>query len=414
MTVLSIAGDRFVDAHGRMVLLRGVNLGGDSKVPYPSGGTNHPSDFRDHRTVSFIGRPFPLAESDEHFSRLRDWGFNCLRLLTTWEAIEHAGPGVYDEPYLDYFAEITRRAGDYGFYVFIDFHQDAWSRMSGGDGAPGWTFEAVGLDFRAFPEAGAAHVMQATYDYARGGIQHDRFPPMSWPNNLAMPANTIMWTLFFAGQLFTPDFLIGGLNVERYLQDHFLDAVRQVAMRVAPMEHVVGFQALNEPSLGWIGRALSYAHVVAGPHTTEPVRPGLAWSPLDGLLVSRGETRTLADLAFDPEKMAVTPHGIVAVNEGRVAIWRPGMRCPFEAAGAYRMGGGSPEVLREDFFQRAGGRAVEPYRVALLPFLSRVAERVRAIRPGWFLFAELDPFSAMTGARFPPGMPPRTVNASHW
>jgi hypothetical protein len=144
LSPLRIVGDRFRDAHGRDVLLRGVNLGGDSKVPWPNGGTDRPSDFSDHRTVSFIGRPFPLEQADEHFTRLRGWGFNCLRLLTTWEAIEHAGPGLYDTAYLDYYVEIARLAGEYGFYVFADFHQDAWSRMSGGSGAPGWTFEAVG------------------------------------------------------------------------------------------------------------------------------------------------------------------------------------------------------------------------------------------------------------------------------
>ena len=108
---LHIAEDRFVDAHGRQVLLRGVNLGGDSKVPQPRGGTQYPTDFSDHRTVSFVGRPFPLAEADAHFARLRAWGFNCLRLLATWEAIEHAGPGCYDHDYLHYMRALCERAG---------------------------------------------------------------------------------------------------------------------------------------------------------------------------------------------------------------------------------------------------------------------------------------------------------------
>ncbi|MBV1871726.1 MAG: glycoside hydrolase family 5 protein, partial [Gammaproteobacteria bacterium] len=162
---LKIEGDRFVDDLGRQVILRGVNLGGDCKLPFPNGGTHYPSDFSNHREVSFIGRPFPISEADEHFSRLANWGFNCLRLLTSWEAIEHAGPGEYDEAYIDYFAELCSKAGEYGFYIYVDFHQDVWSRMSGGDGAPAWCFEKVGIDFRHFDDAEAAFVMQHRYDY---------------------------------------------------------------------------------------------------------------------------------------------------------------------------------------------------------------------------------------------------------
>ena len=226
---LHIEGRWFVDEHGRRVILRGVNLGGDCKVPYPDGGTNFASDFADHREVSFIGRPFPIAEADEHFSRLRAWGFNCLRLLTTWEAVEHRGPNDYDTEYLDYFAELCRLAGDYGFYVFVDFHQDVWSRMTGGDGAPGWLFEKVGIDYRRIAESGSAHVMQHLYDYARGGRQEDRYPTMSWSANARRPANGIMWTLFFAGRDFAPGLNIDGVNVQDYMLEHYLGAMREIA-----------------------------------------------------------------------------------------------------------------------------------------------------------------------------------------
>jgi hypothetical protein len=293
-------------------------------VPYPDGGTNYPSDFSDHRTVSFVGRPFPLEDADEHLARIRGWGMNCLRLLTTWEAVEHAGPGKYDTAYLDYFEEVTRRAGKHGLQVFVDFHQDVWSRMSGGDGAPGWTFEAVGLDFTKFHHADASHVMQLKYDYAKGGRQENRYPMMTWANNYRMPANAIMWTLFFCGDLFAPGFKIEGRSAQEYLQSHYIGSMREVAKRLKGMPHVMGFDTLNEPGTGWIGHGLSHRHVEKTPENPEPVRPGPAWSPLDGLLVARGLSREIPELAFDPAKMRVAQVGTKVVNAGGVSICRGG------------------------------------------------------------------------------------------
>jgi len=318
---LRIEGRWFIDEHGRRVILRGVNLGGDCKVPYPDGGTNFPSDFSNHREVSFIGRPFPIGEAGEHFSRLRAWGFNCLRLLTTWEAVEHRGPRDYDAAYLDYFAELCRLAGDYGFYIFVDFHQDVWSRMTGGGGAPCWLFEKVGIDYRRLAESGCAHVMQHLYDYARGGRQEDRYPTMSWVQNERLPANGIMWTLFFAGRDFAPGLTIDGVNVQDYMLEHYLGAQREIARRIRDLPNVLGFDSLNEPAPGWIGQPLTYRHL--GPSDTNPDRamPGLAGSPLDGLLVSHGIARSIPVLEFDPAAKAAVHKQDRTINPERISIW---------------------------------------------------------------------------------------------
>ncbi|HQN45382.1 MAG TPA: hypothetical protein PLA25_14700, partial [Anaerolineaceae bacterium] len=91
--MFQIRNNHFIDSSGRVALLRGVNLSGSTKVPcIPAGATWNPAGFQDAVNVSFVGRPFPLAEADEHFSRLRAWGLTFLRFLVTWEAIEHAGP----------------------------------------------------------------------------------------------------------------------------------------------------------------------------------------------------------------------------------------------------------------------------------------------------------------------------------
>jgi len=409
---LSPKGRWFVDDEGRRYLLRGVNLGGDCKVPYPGGGTYLPTDFSDHKTVSFIGRPFPLSEADAHLGRLRDWGFTVLRLLTTWEAVAHAGPDAWDTDYLDYFMEIVRKAGEHGLYVFVDFHQDVWSRMTGGDGAPGWTFEAVGLDMSRFHAADAAHVMQHKYDFSRGGRQEDRYPTMTWSQNYRYAANAIMWTLFFGGRTITPEFRVDGVNVQDYLQGAYLAAMRAVAQRVAPFDHVLGFDTLNEPGTGWLGRPLTYRHTARSDIDPSPVTPGPALSCFDALATAAGFARTVPELGFIPEEMAVGVTGERVFNPGGVRIWTGA--CPFEAAGAYKIEGGDIHPGAEDFFRTKDDQCLSVEADFMRPFFHSVAETVRAVREDWAIFAELDPFRGLTGEGFPQPMPERTVNASHW
>lgn len=415
MPRLHLEGRWFVDESGRRLILRGVNLGGDCKVPYPEGGTNFPSDFSDHREVSFVGRPFPLNEATEHFARLRHWGFNCVRMLTTWEAVEHRGPGEFDSEYLNYYAELCRRAGEFGLYVFVDFHQDVWSRMSGGDGAPGWIFEKVGIDYRRLGESESAHVMQNLYDYARGGRQEDRYPTMSWSQNARWPANGIMWTLFFAGSDFAPGLVIDGLNVQDYMQEHYLASQAEIARRVRDLPNVMGFDTLNEPHEGWIGHSLSYRHLGPSEENPFPAGAGLAWSPIDGLLVSHGVTRKIPVLGYDKALKRTVVRRERSINERGVSIWQEGRVDPFEQAGAWRRGpGGRYEILRDDFFQRVGDRKVNFIEDYIGPFFTRVAENMRAINPDWILFAELDPLSGFLGPGFPAETPKNSVNAGHW
>ncbi|MGV7123401.1 cellulase family glycosylhydrolase [Sphingopyxis sp. 550A] len=411
---LKVDGSRFRDEDGRHVILRGVNLGGDCKVPWPDGGTNFPTDFSDHRTVSFIGRPFPLSDADAHLGRLAHWGFNCLRLLTTWEAIEHAGPGDYDQEYLDYYAEICARAGRHGLHVFVDFHQDVWSRMSGGDGAPGWVFEAVGLDFRQFDRAGAAHIMQARYDYSDPQRRQDAYPQMSWGGNHRLPANAVMWSLFWAGNRLTPRFAIDGVNIQDYLQTSYIGCLEQVAARVADMPHVIGFDTLNEPGLGWLGYPMNYRHVA--PDAINPVAPrvGPALTPLEGLLMLRGLAVEAPQLLRNIETGRTEVTGMVTLNPHRQNVWLPGRECPFEAAGAYRIEGEEGVALREDYFRADEAGGFDVYGDGMGPFFNRVADAVRRYRQDWLAFVEIDPFGGMSGRDLPTPLPEGSVNAAHW
>ncbi len=122
---LRIEGRTFRDPSNREVRLRGLNVAADSKVPRKPDLRSHVAEgFFDGDDVSFIGRPFTVDEAHGHFARIRRYGFDTLRYVFTWEAIEHAGPGKYDEAWIEHTVSILRLAKEYGFYVILDPHQD--------------------------------------------------------------------------------------------------------------------------------------------------------------------------------------------------------------------------------------------------------------------------------------------------
>jgi hypothetical protein len=393
---LHIKGTQFRDEQGRTLILRGVNLGGSSKVPFrPDGATHIREGFYNHRDVSFVGRPFPLEEADEHFSRLRGWGMTFVRYLITWEAVEHAGPGIYDEEYLDYVYQVARRAGEHGIELFIDPHQDVWSRMSGGDGAPGWTFEAAGMDVRRFSETGAAIVH---------AIHGDPLPRMIWPTNSSKLASATMFTLFFGGNVFAPKIKIDGEPVQEFLQGHYIRAIKQVAERLKGLPSVVGYDTMNEPSPGYIG----------WPDLREPgglVQAGESPSPYQAMLLGAGfpQEVELWSLGFSGARR----RGRRMVNPGGQRAWREGVECIWREHGVWDQDArGEPRLLNPHYFARIGNSPVDFANEHLLPFLQRCAREIRTVDPGAIIFVEGQP--RHSPVRWDPEAVPNAVHADHW
>jgi hypothetical protein len=88
------------------------------------------------------------------------------------------------------------------------------------------------------------------------------------------------------------------------------------------------------------------------------------------------------------------------------------VECPFEQAGAYDATRRNPPD--ETFFTHRGDRELQLERDYMRPFFAHVADTVRDVRANWLIFAEVEPNRVFAGHGFPPGMPTRTVNASHW
>ncbi|WVO17970.1 hypothetical protein L204_105668 [Cryptococcus depauperatus] len=284
----------FRDTNGRSLLLRGVNLSGSAKTP--SGQPSHRregfwEDAEDGKG-DFSNKPLNLEDgsADVHLARLKAWGYNTLRYVFTWESLEHEGPKKYDYAYMDYVIAVLKRCKEWGFRVFMDPHQDVWSRFSGGSGAPIWTIYACAIDPHHFTPTASAY-LQCEWPNAQAPKPKE-FPIMLWSTNYTRLANQTIWTMFFAGKTFAPKCIIDGKNIQDFLQDHFIDAVCELVSRIAEKasdlldECVIGWDSINEPHEGFIG----YKDLSVIP-AEQQLKKGPSPTPIESLRLGMGEAQ---------------------------------------------------------------------------------------------------------------------------
>lgn len=283
----------FKDAHGRYLFVHGANVSGSSKFPTV------------YKPISYVGKPFPLDEADWNFQQLQRLGFNTLRLVMTWEAIEPNAPGEYDQAYLDFIEAIVAKANEYGIYCLMDMHQDLFSRhinqlfydcsdglslededdiekaktcslpksqwaccaqddsecksalaspnnIVRGDGAPKWVVQLCLPEKEVYGDSWGLPP-DCVKKTPKSKYTTDFFPFTLWGINafLSLDVNRCFAT-FFAGSQIYPEYKVmeDGVekNIQVYLQDHFAEAWRQVARRVSKYPNVLGYDILNEPT----------------------------------------------------------------------------------------------------------------------------------------------------------------------
>ena len=171
-----------VDAQNRIVIYHGLNVSNHSK--------SSPGNL-------------PQVSSAE-YEQMREWGFNMVRYLVFWEAIEPE-PGRINEEYLAKTWEQIDLIGALGFDVVIDFHQDLFSKRFGGNGFPDWTVND-------------------------GGHPFTRQTP--WQKNYWQPAVWHSYDFFWRSDA---------------LQNQYANAVRVVLAGAATRPHVTGLDIMNEP-----------------------------------------------------------------------------------------------------------------------------------------------------------------------
>lgn len=183
-----------VDRCGRAVILRGVNVESSSKGD---------SQDDDH---------FPASDPALQEKFGTEWGWNSVRFLVFWGAIEPE-KGVYDENYLDEVEAWVDRYEAMGIHVVLDMHQDLYGWTVGFDGAPDWAVDTQG---------------------------HPIAPPANegaWWLRGADPAVQAAYQAFW-----------NPADGDTELQDHYLGALKHLAERFADHPAVIGYDVMNEPA----------------------------------------------------------------------------------------------------------------------------------------------------------------------
>jgi endoglycosylceramidase len=228
-TASAAKGDSYVraqgpwlyDSEGRVVMLRGVNLAESCKYP-----------------------PFLPWQTKDDVLALKDLGFNCVRYLIVWEAVEPE-PGEYDDAYLDEVAERLEWCREAGLKVILDMHQDLYSRKYGGDGAPQWACLDDDIPFEPVGQV--------------------------WFMSYFAPAVTRVFRNFWTNQPGP-----GEVGV----QDRFIAMWQHVANRFSGDTNIIGYDILNE---GWYGE-YAYQLIPALAAAVEPVLGPEAAAQVLGML----------------------------------------------------------------------------------------------------------------------------------
>lgn len=126
----------FVDEFGRVRFFHGVNV--VYKIPpYLPNLTN----FDPQNSLT-----------DDDLANLHQWGFNVVRLYTSWMGVNPTSPTEVDRTYLDQLSTAVSMMANKGIYALLDCHQDVFSRFFCGEGVPDWVAKNLGEDIlRRFP-----------------------------------------------------------------------------------------------------------------------------------------------------------------------------------------------------------------------------------------------------------------------
>ena len=126
---------RICQFHGTNIVVKGAPW-----IPYPFNLVNQ--DNFEELFDNSVQTKYSLVRKD--FELLQKYGINCIRLGVMMPGVypdsKNSGntPYVVDNDYLNGIKTLIIKAGEYGIYTVLDFHQDVLSSIFCGEGVPIW------------------------------------------------------------------------------------------------------------------------------------------------------------------------------------------------------------------------------------------------------------------------------------
>ena len=300
LPLIQARGGKLVDALGRERVLRGVN----ARVAGVFDVT-----FDDGRTAL---EDIP-AYTDADAARIRALGFSFLRLPISWSGLEPV-EGDIDADYLARVADVVALNRAHGLYTLVDFHQDAYSKEIGEDGAPAWAILPA-------PTAVLGGPMSS------GDLSNRR------RSQQVLDA----FASFFRN--------------DADLQARFEPALAAVVDRFADDDSVVGFEIMNEPVAFLVdnGAALldAFSIRMAAVVRAHDARHAV-WIEPDALRNGILEA-PVRDAPFPDDNVVYAPHlypGILGAHDTR-ADWTSALSDTFGSLRAETASWGAPVALGE-------------------------------------------------------------------
>ena len=146
---------------------------------------------------------------------------------------------------------------------------------------------------------------------------------MLWSTNYGRLLSQTLFTLFFAGRTYAPKCIIDNLNIQDWLQSHYIKACGVLADKIANFENgrlldgfIIGWDSFNEPSEGFCG----WEDLNSNPTSQgSTLKKGTYPTPAQSLRLGMGAKQTVDNWSFG--KLGPVRDGQVTIDPNGLKIW---------------------------------------------------------------------------------------------